>query len=588
LLLNKYLIAQVVLFLSHHKTTFKQKNSGRNMHATKQWIVSLLILKLTTAACVLLLGFSPPISYSQEWIYTVRPGDNLWDLSEKYLVDRRHYRRLQTLNNIQFPKRLTPGQRLRFPVNWLKIKPTSVQVTSFQGGAKATIATTGKTIPIDEGMRLRAGDAILTGPKSSVTLKFADGSKFLILPNSYLVLDSISAYGDTGMVDTRLRLPRGRLSGQIAPRKGPGTRFEIQTPAAISAVRGTDYRVNMVTKTSQSLTEVLTGKVAVQGANRLRMVPKGFGTFTEIGKPPAPPIRLLPTPDLSKISPLFDRVPFTLTLPTLEKAVAYRLQIAPTRQFQTLLFDRIFDTPQMSVSYPRQDGEYVLRVRGIDAQGLEGKDAYLAFELDAFPEPPVLLKPEPDKVVRIQQPSFEWSHPIVAKQYHLQVAENNTFDAPFIDLPNYSEVGFTPETALAAGDYYWRIATIDKTDEKGPFSDPQAFTIKPPPSSPALEEPEIDEKTLVLRWRQGASDQTYELQLAQDIRFEDVILDQRLAKHQIVIPRPSSGLYYLRIRTIDSDGYAGPYGSVQRISVPPESYWPPAVIFTLLGLMLLL
>lgn len=558
------------------------------MHAIEQWIVNLFATKLIIMFFAFLLSISPGASLAQEWIYTVRPGDNLWDLSKKYLIHTGYHLRLQTLNNIQFPKRLSPGQRLRFPVAWLKIQPSSVKVITAQGNAEAILARTGKTVPIDEGTRLQAGDAIRTGPEASITLQFADGSEFLVLPNSHVVMDSISAYGDTGMVDTRLRLPRGRLNGQIAPRKGPGTRFEIQTPAAISAVRGTDYRISMTPKTSQSQTEVLTGKVAVQGANRSRTVPEGFGTFTEIGKPPAPPIRLLPPPDLTQLTPLFDRVPFAFTIPALEKAVAYRLQIASTRQFQTVLFDRVFDTPQMTASEPRQDGNYVLRVRGIDAQGLEGNDAYLAFELDAFPEPPVLLKPEPDEVVRVQQPSFAWSQPTVAKQYHFQVAENESFEAPFIDFPDYSEGGFTTETDLDPGTYYWRIATVDKTDEKGPFSDPQSFTVKPPPPSPALEEPAIDESTLTLRWRQGPPGQNYEFQLAKDIRFQHIVMDKRLAEPQIAISRPESGLYYLRIRTIDDDGYVGPYGSPQRISVPPDSYWPPAIIFTLLGLILLL
>jgi hypothetical protein len=558
------------------------------MRPIEQRTTNPFTARLITKVFAFLLIISPGISVSQEWIYTVRPGDNLWDLTEKYLIHTGYHARLQSLNNVKFPKRLPPGQRLRFPVAWLKIQPSSVQVITVQGDAEATIAKTGKTVPLSEGMELRAGDGIRTGPEASVALAFADGSEFLILPSTHVVMDSISAYGDTGMVDTRLRLPRGRLNGQIAPRKGPGTRFEIQPPAAISAVRGTDYRISMAPETAQSQTEVLTGKVAVEGADTVRTVPEGFGTFTEIGKPPAPPIRLLPPPDLTEVTPLFDRVPFAFTIPALENAVAYRLQIASTRQFQTLLFDRVFATPQMSASDPRQDGSYVLRIRGIDAQGLEGEDAYLTFELDAFPEPPVLLKPEPDMVVREQQPSFAWSQPTVAKQYHFQIAENSNFDAPFIDLPNHSEVGFTVENDLAPGNYYWRIATIDNADEKGPFSDPQAFTIKPPPASPALEEPEIDASTLVLRWRKGPPGQNYELQLAKDIRFQKIILDERLAEPQIAISRPDAGLYYLRVRTIDSDGYAGPYGAPQRISIPPESYWPPAVIFTLLGLMLLL
>ena len=41
------------------------------------------------------------------------------------------------------------------------------------------------------------------------------------------------------------------------------------------------------------------------------------------------------------------------------------------------------------------DGEYRVRVRGVDATGLEGRDAEWPLTLDARPEPPVLVSPAP-------------------------------------------------------------------------------------------------------------------------------------------------------------------------------------------------
>ena len=28
-----------------------------------------------------------PAAYAEDWIYTVKPGDNLWNLTESYLLD---------------------------------------------------------------------------------------------------------------------------------------------------------------------------------------------------------------------------------------------------------------------------------------------------------------------------------------------------------------------------------------------------------------------------------------------------------------------------------------------------------------------
>lgn len=544
--------------------------------------------KLIVFGYCLVLGLAPDgASHAQEWTYTVRPGDNLWDLSEKYLVDLRYWRRLQDLNQVQNPRRLTPGQRLRFPVAWLKIQPAPVRVIQEQGEAEVTSAVTGMTLPVKQGLRLFAGDTIRTGPDTSVLLEFADGSQFLLLSNSYLTLDTISAYGDTGMVDTQLRLRRGRIDSQIAPSKGPATRFEIQTPAATTAVRGTDYRISMQPERALSRTEVLAGRVLVRGGNRTRSVAKNFGTVTETGKPPTPPIRLLPPPDVAGFPEVIDRIPIAFTLPPLPNAVAYRLQIALNRGFDNLLFDRLFDTPQLSAPYPQEDENYVLRVRGIDGQGLEGRDAYHSFEIDAFPEPPVLLRPEPDAIVRVEQPEFSWSAPVDAESYHFQLAASDDFDTPIADLPNYEDTDFTPATSLATGDYYWRVATTDASAETGPFSDPQHFTVQPPPASPELQPPDLDDDTLTLRWRQGLPGQSYRFQLARDRWFDHILVDEQVNRSQVTLSRPSSGYYYLRIKTIGADGYSGPYGSPQRITVPPANYWPFS-LFALIALMLLL
>ena len=61
------------------------------------------------------------------------------------------------------------------------------------------------------------------------------------------------------------------------------------------------------------------------------------------------------------------------------------------------------------------------------------------------------------------------------------------------------------------------------------------------------------------------------------------MFDVQVSEPQITLVRPESAYYYLRIRLIESDGFEGPLGPVQRIFVPPDSYWP-LLIFTLLAI----
>lgn len=505
----------------------------------------------------------------------MRPGDNLWLITEKYLEGIRYWPRLQALNKVVNPRRMSPGMRLRIPVAWLKIQPTPVEVLHVQNEAQARLARTGQSIPLKVGLRLRAGDEIHTGSDSNVTLQFADGSLLLIEANSRLVLDAISIYGGTGMVDTRMRLQHGRLNNRVTSEQVPGMRYEIETPAATSTVRGTEYRISAASDPPVSRPEVLDGRVRVKGEAKTVVVRRGFGTVTRLGAAPAVPTPLLPPPDLSALPAVVERVPIQLSFPPLDGAVAYRTQIAPDRTFKTLLFDGKSDFPQFR-GPDLPDNHYVLRIRGIDSQQLEGRDAYRRFMLDARPEPPLLIAPTYDETVRDSSPTFQWAKPEGATGYHFQLAEGSRFAAPITNIPAQAETELALDRSLLPGIYYWRVATRTDSGETGPFSDPQRFEIKPAPASPPLEEPQVDENHIVFRWSAGLPGQTYQFQMTRDARFESFVVDSRLAEPQVTVSRPASGFYYLRIRTLDTDGFVGPYGATQRINVPPN-YWLLAV-----------
>lgn len=528
----------------------------------------------------LLMGTTVAVN-SQEWIYTVRSGDNLWNITADYLTRMDYWQRLQTLNQVADPQELPPGMKLRIPIAWLKGQPTAARVLSVQGTAEVKIAFTGRTIMATTDLLLHSGDEIRTGSDSSVSVEFGDGSRLLIQANSFLVMDTLSTYGDTHMVDTRLRLQQGRVDSQVTPRRSSRTRYEILTPAAASAVRGTHYRLGMDAGDATARAEVLEGTVEIRGARKTRTVAEGFGTLATTGKPPAAPISLLASPVVADLPPVVTRSPIQLGFPALEGATAYRAQIAPTEQFETLLFDAISTAP--AVRGPDlPDGDYVLRIRGIDAKGLEGHDAVHRFRLHARPEPPFLIKPADQSAVLEHALVFEWAEPQNAAAYHFQLAEDERFTTLVFDLPKYAKPNLTPDRTLEPGRYFWRVATLDTTGRVGPFSDPQLFRLQ---ATPKLQAPEVTADAMTFRWSAGLPGQQYQFQLAKDFQFEMVIVDQRVSEPQLTISRPESGFLYLRMRTIDVDGYVGPYSPAQRIDVPPATYWPFAII---LGLILAL
>lgn len=524
-----------------------------------------------------------PVAHSQEWLYTVRPGDTLWSITAEHLVRMDYWPKLKALNGVSDTEQLPPGSKLRIPIAWLKRLPALAQVVSVQGQAQATLAATGQSVPIQVGQFLESSDSVQTGPDGNVTLEFGDGSRVLVQADSRLALESLRSLGRTKAMDTVLSLLQGRVENRVVPRLEAGARYQISTPVATSAVRGTHYRFGMDGGTETARTEVLEGGVAFQGERGSRSVSKGFGALAQAGKPLAPPVALLAAPDTKDLPPVVTRVPIQLRFSALKGATAYRAQIAATERFDTLLFDGVLALP--GVRGPDlPDGDYVLRLRAIDSQGLEGRDAYHRFRLHARPEPPLLIYPAHESALLAPSLRFEWSEPAKAASYHFQLADDERFTAPLLDIATHPNSRLTPEKTLEPRRYYWRVAVRDETGREGPFSDPQLVRVQP---VLALQPPEVAAETMTFRWGAGLPGQKYEFQMARDAEFEEIIVSRQANEPQLTVPRPESGFHYLRMRSIDADGFIGPYGATQRIDVPPANYWPAGwVVFLALVLVL--
>ena len=536
------------------------------------------------AGLLLAMVLATTTAQAQEWLYTVRPGDNIWNIATDYLANMNHWPKLQALNGIADPERLPPGTKLRIPIAWLKTHPTVARIVSVHGKVEATLALSGDTVAVATDQSLQSGDEIRTSQDSSTTLEFGDGSRLLLQADSQLTLDALGAYGDdTHIVDTRLRLQQGRADNQVTPRQATGARYEIWTPAATTAVRGTQFRLGMNSSTGAARVEVLTGALDLKGERRSRAVPKGFGALAQTGQPPGEAIRLLAAPTLTNLPPLVERVPVQFSFPELAGATSYRAQIATDRQFESLLFDGVSTKPQVR-GPDLPDGEYVVRVRGIDSHGLEGYDTYHSFRLHARPEPPFLAQPGPEATVPEKAPTFVWTESAVAVDYHFQLAEDAQFSKMVLDLPDYSGTRLIPEQTLAPRTYYWRVATRNAAHQQGPFSDPQQFRLLP---TPEVNAPKAVNDQLVFRWTATLPDQQYQVQLARDSDFRDIVVDQKVSEPQLTISWPAPGFYYLRMRTIDPDGTAAPYGPAQRLDLPPKSYWPFALGATLVLILAL-
>ncbi len=519
--------------------------------------------------CLLLAASSThaaPADPLPEWRYTLRPGDTLIGLSQGYLARPADWPRVQRLNRIADPRRLAPGSTLRIPLAWLKQTPAPATVVAVAGQAMVTLPGEAERA-VRAGETLSAGAQLATAANSSLTLRFADGSTLVLQPGARMALDTVSVYAGGGMVDTRLRLQQGRVEIGANPRHGPGSRLRVITPSAVAAVRGTRFRVEAGEAVARE--ETLEGAVDLGAAGRNVGVAAGQGSLAELGKPPTPPVALLPAPDTAALPARIDSLPLRFELPAQAGAVSWLGQIAPDARFEQVLLEKTADAPRLAFA-DLPDGDYVLRVRAADARGLQGRDALHAFTLDARPFAPLLSAP--GTRVREASPTLQWSAVVGSDAYRLELARDAQFGDKLASA-RASATAWQPAQALEPGTYYWRVASIAGTDT-GPFSPPRSFTYDPLPGAPDVNAvaPAFADDTLRLQLPEPPAGLHYELVVSSDAAQKTVLWqgDSRDGAVRAAPVKPET--VYLAARLVEADGTAGPYAT-RRIEAPPRTHW---------------
>jgi len=431
-----------------------------------------LLCRLTMLALIL-----PGPAWAQatdpdgEFVYHARLHDTLIGISRRLLIEPRRWPEVQARNNIADPRHIPLGSEIRIPYAWLRLGLDTATVMAVSGDVREG----GRGI--SRGQTLPEGSRIETGSDGSVTLLLADGSLVTLQKLSMLTLNEMrQVTGTESAHATQFKLDSGRLQTRVKPHGNVG-RFEIVTPVAVSAVRGTEFRDSFEPESGNATTETLEGSVAVSGSGADVTVPADFGTRVAHDAPPLPPVRLLPAPDLQAIPDTHSADRLQLEWPAVPQAARYRVQLAPDPEFQSFLVDAALDAPQADVPAPA-DGSYWLRVRAIDGLGLEGHDAVRSLVQHLIPPPERQASPTPyPPTFADRKMHFHWDAQ-QGMRYHIQIARDSQFSSPLLD-----ETVDTPTLSarrLYPGRYYTRIQTIAADGSMAPFGQPAEFKVPVP------------------------------------------------------------------------------------------------------------
>lgn len=301
-----------------------------------------------------------------EWVYSTVKGDTLWDICLKYTNKRGCWITLTKYNEVANDREIPVNTPIRIPVGWLKQLPVVGEVVYAAGVAEYSQWNDKKFVSLTAGQQVHLGSIIRTQASSIVKLLLHQTNEVLIKENSELLLEKFSS-ANVNVLDEEITLKQGSADVEVNSNKVKN-RFIIKTPAAIAAVRGTQFRIN--SSGDQMRGEVLEGKIDVSTDSSNQSVPAGFGVSATKGKKIQPPQALPPQPKILKAS-VKSSLPARIDWEPLSQVGQYQVSLYDSKK-KILSIETV---DHNWIVYDAIDkGCYLVKVHGIDSAGFHGLD----------------------------------------------------------------------------------------------------------------------------------------------------------------------------------------------------------------------
>lgn len=483
---------------------------------------------------------SPRVASAEDWVYTIRPGDELWSLAAKYCGSANYADELATHNSIADAAEIRPGSRLRIPVDWLVRAPAHAVVVDVEGDV-ALVAEEGD-LALAVGSLVHMGVIIRTR-QGSAAVRFADGSILRVAPDSEVLFNVLTVFGDTGMVDTHLRYLRGRGESQVV-RQRTGSRFRVATPSGVAAVRGTNFRVSV--GDDKTLSETVTGSIDFIQPSATASVPAGFGVVASAAG--VVKESLLAAPSISapaSMLPPGSQVRWS----AVGEASGYRVKLFRPERLDVPESQAVVTTAAYHFD-AQAEGDYLMSVRAIADSGLEGFEAIEAVSIGRLGPQPILRRDATAAVM---------SWPASASPYHIQLTEPSgsvrTLEVVSANLPIDS---------LAPGNYSMRVRAANSA-----FGEPAGFAVQPDVPSNVEATVNAEMRQALISWQLPANAERVLVSVT-DARGRVMVEETTTADSLTVAVKPGR-TYQARVVAIGGDVSSSPVA--RDFSGPPVSRW---------------
>ena len=524
-------------------------------------------LRTGVLVAILLAFLSGGANCAQDLEVLVAKGDTLINICNDYLEEPNDWPQVANANpQIKDPHWIYPGEKIVIPANLLKGVPGGGRVTFLKGGVQIQRWEDAPWETLNPGEPLTEGVRVKTGEDGILEVTFEDSSTFYMNPGTCLRVLKTRKSAESSVIG-ELFLEGGRILTRIKKATGSEPRFKVQTPSAVAAIRGTNFRVSHDLK-SNTRVEVLAGMVAAKGRLRRVVLEGGTGTIIGKGREPVKPVDLLAPPSLAAPEELYRKMPLEFRFEITEDTATVRVVLARDTEIKDVIRDVVAKPYGATTITDIPDGTYYLQVNGTDARGLEGfPSAAIPIDVRVNPVPPFVQSPVDGKDYKTVSMEFSWLNVKDAVGYQMQIGEDPSF-IKIVDSPELRDKVEYKTRKLAPKTYYFRVLSIAADGYRGIWSDTIRFSLLPPPPAPVAEPPKKSGKQITIQWQNMGPGFTYHFQMAREEGFSEIVVDEKVKDPSVTIAKPKkAGTYYVRASAVNDEEFEGHFSAPQSFKI---------------------
>ncbi len=496
----------------------------------------------------------------------VAQRDNLTNICRTYGIDSSRIPHLASVNRISDPDLILPGQVIRVPVEWIGGVEDEGIVEFVRGEAVRKSKLASAWTPLTPKDVIRSGDELRTGDGGRLEVAFRSGNVLAMRPKTELTVLLTRKFNE-GNIFQRIILGAGKIIARVKDVTGRTSRYEIKTPSAIAAARGTEFRIGW-DESEITRAEIAKGRVGVEASGITVEVGEGEGTVIRKGEPPAAPRKLLPPPSFLGLPGRISALPLTLGISDVAGASGYRIVLSLDPEGRRIVREiPVKAGTEAVLPSGIEAGSYFLSVAAFDQDALEGPASPPVSLIVSEARPLEPLVPADGSILAGPAIEIRWPDIPRTGRYHLQIAEDEAFERMVVNRVEEA-AGVFPIPAIKPGFYWLRARAVSVTGSEEPFGPVRKFQVISLPEAPRLSEPDIKRKSIVLNCTNLGPGVVYRFQLSRDEHFRTMTEELLSAKPGISFIRPPGvGIYHARVAAVSVDGFEGPFSEVRSFRI---------------------